>query len=172
MLITAIKKIGGPLTKQIALGADGKPVSDGSACVMSEGTAEKRSINNGAELAALINGFTPAHALTLGALRNDLPGEVRIVGKRNLNGTDTIARTAKKFISEPGQPAFCLIDYDSKGAPSEVTNNIADQGLWRTLCSVLPVLETCAYVQRASTSAGLYRKDTGERFLGSGGLHI
>jgi hypothetical protein len=171
-LITVINKSGGPLTKQIALGVDGKPISDGSACVMREGTATRRAVNSSAELAALINGFAYSDALTLGTLRSDLPDKVRIVAKRNVNGADTVARTADNFIFEAGQPAFCLIDYDSKGAPSDVIGTVTDQGLWRTLCSVLPVLENCAYVQRASTSAGLYREDTRERFLGSGGLHI
>jgi hypothetical protein len=39
--ITVFTKTGGPLTKKITLGKSGKVVSDGSACKMSEGKAQR-----------------------------------------------------------------------------------------------------------------------------------
>src|SRR5262249_45672470 len=44
-------------------------------------------------------------------------------------------------------------------------------GFWSTLVSVLPALAAAARVTRASTSAGLYRADTGEQFPGTGRMH-
>ena len=39
--ITLLEKFGGPLTKAIKLGDDGRLISDGSACVMSSGIARR-----------------------------------------------------------------------------------------------------------------------------------
>src|SRR6516225_3821999 len=44
-------------------------------------------------------------------------------------------------------------------------------GYWCALISVLPQLQTVARVTRRSTSAGLFRADTGERLPGSDGMH-
>jgi len=44
-------------------------------------------------------------------------------------------------------------------------------GYWCALLSVLPQLQTVARVTRRSTSAGLFRADTGERLPGSDGMH-
>ena len=43
--------------------------------------------------------------------------------------------------------------------------------MWNALLTVAPGLQRAARVSRASTSAGLYRTDTGEQFAGSGGAH-
>ena len=47
-------KTGGPLTKRISLALDGTLVSDGSACVMARGKAERVKIADIDELATLI----------------------------------------------------------------------------------------------------------------------
>ena len=52
--LTKVTKIGGPLTKRISLAPDGTLISDGSACVMSKGTAERVKVTGVAALAALI----------------------------------------------------------------------------------------------------------------------
>ena len=44
-------------------------------------------------------------------------------------------------------------------------------GFWPALVSVLPELEAVGRVLRASTSAGIFRSDTGDRLPGSNGLH-
>jgi hypothetical protein len=43
--------------------------------------------------------------------------------------------------------------------------------MWQALLTVAPGLQRAARVSRASTSAGLYRADTGARIVGAGGAH-
>ena len=90
--ITAFEKSGGPLTKRISLAPDGSVKSDGSACVMARGAAQRRHIANVGELAIVIDRTRSNQALALGALRAGLPDKVQVVTKRNLNGQpNTIA---------------------------------------------------------------------------------
>ncbi len=44
-------------------------------------------------------------------------------------------------------------------------------GMWNALLTVAPELASAARVSRASTSAGLFRSDTGEPIAGSNGMH-
>ena len=113
-------------------------------------------------------------AIALGALREDLPKEVRITTKRDLEGlsgpvpSDLIARTGDHISYRPGQPAFALIDVDTKGMPAQVKSKIdAFGGFWPALVSVLPELEVTGRVLRSSTSTSIARTDTGERLPGS-----
>ena len=170
--ITLLIKSGGPLTKTISLAADGGVNSDGSACVMSRGTAKRVKLTDLSQLADLIDGMSSNEAIALGTLRPDLPDQVRIVAKANLNGADNvIARTADNLLYLPGQ-ALALLDFDSKGMPPAVAARLNKAGgFWNALVSVLPVLKTVARVMRASTSAGLLRSDTGEPVNGLNGLH-
>jgi hypothetical protein len=46
-----------------------------------------------------------------------------------------------------------------------------DQTMWNALSMVAPELASAARVSRASTSAGLFRSDTGEPIAGSNGMH-
>src|SRR6266487_1209716 len=84
--LVVFTKSKGPLTKSIRLGKDGKIVSDGSACTMAHGQARRMGIADIGELAKLIDGLRSNQALALGALRPDLPNEVGIVTKDELNG--------------------------------------------------------------------------------------
>jgi hypothetical protein len=169
-----IAKEGGPLTKTIALGRDGVPVSDGSACVMSRGRARRFRFDGARQLADLIYGLTSGEAITLGALRGDLPDEVAIVSRDKMNGAaGVVARTQEYFIFQPGAPALALLDFDRKGTPPAVAARLDELGgLWPGLVSILPDLANASRVLRPSTSAGLYRADTGERLSGSGGAHV
>src|SRR5712691_8212044 len=45
-------------------------------------------------------------------------------------------------------------------------------GYWAAMVSVLPELASATRVTRRSTSAGIYRTDTGEKRAGSDGLHV
>ena len=45
-------------------------------------------------------------------------------------------------------------------------------GFWPALRSLLPELTEAAHVTRSSTSAGLYRGDTGQPVPGSDGVHV
>jgi hypothetical protein len=84
-----------------------------------------------------------------------------------------IARTSTNILYRPGCLAILLIDADTKGMSITVKNRIrAAGGYWSALRSVLPELERTGRVVRLSTSAGITRTDTGERFGGSNGRHI
>jgi hypothetical protein len=54
----------------------------------------------------------------------------------------------------------------------EVSDRIdAAGGMWNALLTVAPELANAARVSRASTSAGLFHRDTGEPIPGSDGEH-
>ncbi|HEY1301062.1 MAG TPA: hypothetical protein VGF07_11240 [Stellaceae bacterium] len=172
--LTLYNKSGGPLTKRIALGDDGSVKSDGSACVMSSGTARRFAFGNLAEFGRALERMTPTEALSLGRLRADLPDEVPVIPKRKVaDQPGAVARTQDFIAYEPGAPALALVDFDKKGMPPEMADRIdAAGGLWAVLVSVVPQLADAGRVLRRSTSAGLVRTDTGEPLPGSGGMHI
>jgi hypothetical protein len=172
--ITVFTKANGPLTKRISLAPDGTVESDGSACRMARGKAERVSISEVGDLARLIEKLRTNQAITLGALRADLPGTVKVGTKQQLNGQvrpDFIARTGANIVFNQG-PAFALLDFDTKGMPAAVAAQLEPHGFWLALLSVLPALADVARVTRRSTSSGLYRTDTGERLPGSDGVHV
>jgi hypothetical protein len=175
--IILFTKMDGPLTKRISLTDDGSVFSDGSACIMSRGTARRVQINSVGHLATQINSLNSKQAIALGTLPTNLPDEVEITTKAKLlNGVarpNVIARTADAIIYCKGKPAFALIDTDSKGMPAAVEATINELGgYWPALLSVLPELRNVARVTRRSTSSGLSRSDTGEPLPGSENLHI
>jgi hypothetical protein len=130
-------------------------------------------------LASLISNLGSQEALALGTLRAGLPDQVEIATKRNLdelNGTarsDLISRTGDNLMFRPGQPAFALLDFDTKGMPPHVTARL-DQlgGFWKAIVFACPGLENVARVTRRSTSAGLFRTDTAKELPGSDGVHV
>jgi hypothetical protein len=174
--IAIFTKIGGPLTKRISLACDGTVTADGAACLMAHGSAERARLADATGLATLIEGLRSDQAIALGKLRPGLPDRVEIVTKSRLNGVTQphiIARTAGDIVFEPARPAMALIDFDSKGMPHDVAARLAATGgVWSALMSVLPALQGAARVMRRSTSAGLFRTDTGEQLPGSGNQHI
>ena len=62
--ITRLSSESGPLTKRIKLDRDGRLVSDGSACVMTRGSAERVSLSGMESLATVIGGveIAPSHS--------------------------------------------------------------------------------------------------------------
>jgi hypothetical protein len=128
--ITRLTKIGGPLTKRISLSPDGTLVSDGSACLMARGNAQRVRLDNLSQFGELIWGMESNQAIALGRMRSDLPDQVRVITKdrlATLNGTtppDTIARIGVYISYAGGQPALALIDIDTKGMPPEVRARI------------------------------------------------
>jgi hypothetical protein len=169
--VTVFTKSGGPLTKRISLSTDGAIKSDGSACLMVRGYARRVRVSNGKQLAKLIERICSNEAICLGALRLDLSDKVEVVTKAKLvNGAarpDLIARTGANIIFRKGQPAFALLDFDTKGIPPGVADELKRVGgLLEALRSVLPKLGNVATVTRRSTSAGLLRSDTGVRLPG------
>jgi hypothetical protein len=171
-----LSKLGGLLTKQIRLDENGVPKSDGSACVMTRGVACRALITCAEQLGALIGSLRSNQAIALGSLRPDLPREVKVATKRAINGAarpDIISRSAENIIFKPAQHGFTLLDFDTKGMPEHVTEQLAQSGgFWRALKSLIPELGNTARIRRASTSAGLSRTDTGAQVPGSNGLHI
>ena len=68
---------------------------------------------------------------------------------------------------------FCLGDFDRKGITAEVQDKLDQSGGFvAALGTIIPELKNTGYVVRASTSAGLFRTDTGQRFADSGGIHL
>jgi hypothetical protein len=170
--LTIITKRGGPLTKRIHL--DGDHLSnDSSACVMSRGRAERFQFGAAQQLADLIGGLGSSQALALGALP---PGQdqYEVTTKRRMNGAaGAIARSNEFFAYREGAPAWALLDFDKKGMPDPMARQLdAVGGVWAALVSIIPEFADVAQVSRQSTSAGLYRTDTGEQFPGSGGVHF
>ena len=172
--ITLFAKFSGPLTKRISLEADGSIRSDGSACLMARGSACRIHLSAASDLGTLIERLKPNEAIALGALRDGLSDPVQVVTKHKLNGApNVIARTGADIIYRKGQPALALLDFDTKGMPQDVTTALAQHGgYWPALAAVLPALQTAARVTRLSTSAGLFRSDTGTRLPGSDGVHV
>jgi hypothetical protein len=174
--ITVFVKSGGPLTKRISLSADGAIKSDSSACLMARGAARRVEVADVQQFATRIE-LPPNQAIALGTLRAGLPDQVEVVTKAKLlNGVaqpDIIARTGDAIFYRKGQPAFALLDFDTKGMPPHVAAELKRLGdFWKALLSVLPALSSVARVTRLSTSAGLFRSDTGEPLPGSDGLHV
>jgi len=170
--ITIFAKSDGPLTKQIYLDKDGSLKSDGSACVMTAGTARRLEFTSMWEISVLKSN----EALATGSLRGDLPDQVGVVTQNRLSGATPpgiIARTQDYIVYRPGEPAPALLDFDIKAMPPVVAARLAERsGFWSTLVSILPELVAVARVERASTSAGLFHANTGEEFPGSGGVHV
>ena len=172
--VTIFEKSSGSLSKHIAIGPDGRLTSDASQCRMWEGTAKRAIANTARELAEIVGTCTSRQALALGYLRDDIPDNVLLVTKAELERhPNAIARTRDFIFYRKGVPAWVLIDFDTKGMPPEIAALIREAGgLWALLCQYVPGLAKAAHVIRASTSAGLYNIETGEPIPGSDGLHI
>jgi hypothetical protein len=166
--ITIFAKNGGLLTKRIKLTEDGS-LTTTPAAQLTNGSARRMPIANVSELATVIEQLKRNEAIALGTLRADLPNEVKVVIKDKLNGADgVIARTSDFVDYRKGEPAFVLLDFDTKGMPA----NVVVKDFWKTLVKVLPALRSAAHVVRRSTSSGLYRTDTNQAFAGSSGMHV
>jgi hypothetical protein len=171
--VTLFTKIGGPLSKRIEL-VDGKPVSDASMCRMSQGTAEIIRVPNAGALAERINNASSSTALALGMLKGvEIGLSVPIVAKARLNGPGLYARSLDYMAFEQDREAWALLDFDRKGMPDTVAKRLAEAGGFEgAIASVLPMITKTARVIRPSTSSGLVNTITGERYAGSGGLHL
>jgi hypothetical protein len=172
--IVTLAKRHGPLTKRISLDANGKLISDGSACVMGSGSAWRTELSDMTSVASHIAKLGPSEAIALGRLRHDLPAKVEIVTKAKLNGAQgAIARTGEFIAYAPGAHALLLIDVDTKGMPDSVRARVAASLVAGcAIASVVPDLGTCGCVVRPSTTTGVSRTDTGEALPGSEGRHI
>jgi hypothetical protein len=174
IFVTIFEKSSGPLSKHIAIGLDGRLTSDASQCRMREGTAKRAIANTARAFGEIVGTCTNRQALALGYLRDDVPDNVLLVTKAELERhPNAIARTRDFILYRKNVRAWVLIDVDTKGMPPEIAALIRQAGgLWALLCQHVPGLARAAHVIRASTSAGLYNIETGEPIPGSDGLHI
>jgi hypothetical protein len=173
--ITLINKRGTPalMSKRIFLDGDGKLNSDGSECRMVTGAAERAFAGTANDLARVIGNCRSDQAIALGALKADLLVTVAVTIPKKLDKHPGAITRSRSYIDyRAGVPAWCLIDFDTKGMPDQVKAKIdAAGGMWQALLTVAPDLVNAARVSRASTSAGLFHRDTGEPIPGSNGAH-
>jgi hypothetical protein len=173
--ITLIAKRDTPalMSKRISLDGEGKLKSDGSECRMVTGTAARAFAATASALAQIIANCRSNQAIALGALKAELLASVAVTIPSRLDQHPGAITRSRGYIDyQPGVPAWCLIDFDTKGMPDEVKTKIdAAGGMWNALLTVAPELASAARVSRASTSAGLSRSDTGEPIAGSNGMH-
>ncbi len=157
------------MSKRIFLTEQGEVRSDGSQCLMVQGTATRATAETASDLAEHIVSCGSDQAIALGALKTGVPDLVTITTERRLKDSPGAISRSRQFIDYRQEtPAWALIDFDTKGMPANVAAAIeAAGGVWSALLSVAPGLQRAARVSRASTSAGLFRTDTGEQFAGS-----
>src|SRR5690348_1985185 len=121
---TVFRKSNGSLSKRIFLDQNGTAVSDGSACSMACGQANREVIQATTatetieQLAKCINRMSSEDALALGVLKDDLPNAVEItVQGREDPAIGLVPRSQDFLVYRPGKPAFMLCDFDKKGIP-------------------------------------------------------
>lgn len=176
--LTLLSKSNGPLTKRISLDAEGRLVSDGSACIMTEGRAGRLRLADPADLARVMHDMPANQAIALGRLRPDLPDEVTVVPARLLASSvamePPISRTREHIGFAAGEPAFALLDFDRKGMPEEVDTILSShESVWGALVNMVPEIAEAARIRRVSTSSGLSDLRTGDAVgRESGGEHI
>ena len=173
--ITLIRKAGPSpvMSKRISIDVRGGLHSDGSACLMVDGTAIRAPAETASLLANYIRQCGPDQAIALGALRAELPDTVAVTTLGRMKAQSGAISRSRTFIDyRRGSPAWVLIDFDAKGMPADVAAAIQlAGGMWNALLTVAPGLKPVSRVSRASTSAGLFRMDTGVPCEGSGGSH-
>ena len=172
--VTVFEKRGGPLRKRFHVSSDGSLGNDDAACRMLSGTARRAVINSAGGLASLINGLSSSQAYAIGRLHDSLASTVNIVMKVRATGNrNAVARSKQNLIFAKGLPGVALLDIDLKGMPDAVKARIKHAGgIGKALDTVIPELATTARVARHSTSFGLSNNLTGEKYPGSGGLHV
>lgn len=173
--LTVFRKDGGPLTKRLSVGDDGKLVADGSACRMSQGTARLVSISSMDDFAELIGALGQGEAIALGTVHSaalDDQGCAQIVRHAELaqagSGT-TISRTLDFIRFPEGKPGLMLLDFDTKGMAPEVLARVQSEGFDTVLGEVAPEILSASRLWRPSTSSGVRNTATGEVFDKAGG---
>jgi hypothetical protein len=126
-------------------------------------------------LADWINGAPSTMALALGTLKGvEIGKRVQIKAKALANGLDGVfTRTLDHMGFEKGRETWALLDFDRKGMPDTLAERLKALGGYQAaLACVLPMIAKTARVVRPSTSSALRNATTGERYRGSGGLHL
>jgi hypothetical protein len=173
--LTLFTNARGALTKQFKLDANGNLVkTEGGQMVA--GTAQRIALGDVQTLADLIGTMSSDQALALGSMRSGLSAKVTVATKKALNGKtapDIISRSREYLTFTEEQRGYALLDFDRKGITAAVEDKLEQcGGFIAALATVLPELKDVGRLLRASTSAGLFRTDTGHRFADSGGSHL
>lgn len=138
--VTLIKKCGvnSLMSKRIFLDEQGVLRSDGSQCLMVQGSAARAPAETANDLAKIIAGCSSAEAIALGTLKEGLPNSVPITVPSKVNEFPGAITRSQNFIDyRSGIPAWCLIDFDTKGIPIDVAARIeAAGGMWNVLQAV------------------------------------
>ena len=169
--ITLFNKAGGPLTKRISFAPDGKLMCDGSACVMSHGTAERVKVTSVGEFATLIGTLRPNQAIALGALRAGLPNKVDVVTEKSSTALSGRTSSPAPALTSPIRAGVCAVGLRHQGdAARRCGKDKETWRLWPTLVSELPVLGNlinlrimayCAFDLRATVWTGAELRDAG-----------
>ena len=169
----ARKAGGGLLSKRITLGANGKPVSDGSPCRMWAGTARRVTVAGPTEVAETINCMDSSEAMILGTYRAEAE-KIRLAKDEDADPAKGVyGRTTETFYYPEGQTGLILLDHDKKAMPASVAGRIEELGgPLGSIGHLVGGLEQFARVYRPSTSSGIYNKETGEKFQAGGGFHL
>src|SRR5262245_40051630 len=95
------------MSKRIFLAEGGKVRSDGSQCLMVQGTATRATAETASELAEHIVACGSDQAIALGALKAGLPDLVTITTERKLKDLPGAISRSRQFINyRPGTPAW------------------------------------------------------------------
>jgi hypothetical protein len=125
--ITLITKRDTPalMSKRISLDGEGNVKSDGSECRMISGTAARALVATASALAQIIANCRSNQAIALGALKVELLASVAVTIPNRLDMHPGAITRSRSYIDyRPGVPAWCLIDFDTKGMPDEVKTKI------------------------------------------------
>jgi hypothetical protein len=163
-----------PLSKRIYLN-DGK-VEKETQGSMRRGEAFAMSVSSCAEMAAVLDGLKSHEILTLGTIKHrqvnviTKPEYAKLLKDRPERSHEFIARSQEHVVFEEGKPAWMLLDIDRKGMPAGIADRIdAAGGVWPLLKQVFPGLDGIGYIERPSTSSGIYHGLNRTEYPGSGG---
>jgi hypothetical protein len=125
--ITVITKRGqnALMSKRIFLDRQEKLQSDASECLMVHGRAARANPGTATALAAIIASCGSDQAIALGALKEGLPDSVMVTIPSKIQDYPGAITRSRNYIDyRPGTPAWCLIDFDTKGMPKKVSDRI------------------------------------------------
>jgi len=163
------------LTKTYTAGPDGMPQKAADAG-LAVGTATRVALHGTASdmarrLAGKLSQLTQHQALILAPPPAGRDAW-RLVRKDQVGSSDEIARTKEHFQRPPG-PALVALDFDAKTYPPAIMAKLRSfpGNLSGVLASVFPAFAGAARVSRASVSAGILNKSSGEQTPADAGLH-
>jgi hypothetical protein len=135
------------------------------------GRIERLALGDWRAFAGFIEATPPNVAYSIGALRDGLPEVVQLVLKDDERSDEPgfVPRTKDNFNYREGEPALALLDHDSKGMPDAVRERLKAHGSFvAAIASICPAFALAGYIQRPSTSAGVFNSETGDQYSSTG----